>query len=604
MSIFDGLEIEAYDRKYSEIVLIKRILHYFRPFRLHIAGAAIMMLIISGIAAFFPVIVSQGVDTLDSSRQVQTANQLALVIFLLAIIRWVANWMRRRWMVRAIAGVVLGLATDAFHASMEHDLSFHDEFSSGKLQSRITSDTRDFGGLIEVITDVGSQFIEAIVLGIVLVNIQWRLAMYIFALMPVIFGFAIVYRKIARKVTREGMQAMASVNATIKETVSGIAVAKNFRQEAGIYQEFETANKLSYRVNVRRGIALSVVFPILNGISGVALAVLVYVGGLDVIGGVVTVGAWYLFLLSLDSFLYPMLSLSSFMTQIQGGLSAAERVFALIDAPHSVVQKGREHVTSLNGEIKFQNVNFWYRDGEIILKDFNLHINPGETIALVGHTGAGKSSIVKLIERFYEFQSGQILVDGKDIRKFDLTSYRSQFGIVTQTPFLFSGSVAENIRYARNTASDEDILVMARKVGDGEWLETLPQGLQTEVGERGGQLSMGQRQMVALMRVLVQRPAIFILDEATASIDPFTEWQIQQALKLILAQSTSILIAHRLSTVRSADRILVMKQGSIIEEGSHNSLLSQGGHYAELYNTYFRHQSLEYVQQSRVNLGI
>ncbi len=603
MSIFDGLEIEAYDRKYSEIALAKRILHYFRSFRFQIAGSAVMMLIISGIAALFPVIVSRGVDALANNRQAETAYQLALVIFSLGVLRWVANWMRRRWMARAIAGVVLGLATDAFHASMEHDLSFHDEFSSGKLQSRITSDTRDFGGLIEVVTDVSSQFIEAIVLGVVLVNIQWRLAIYIFALMPLIFGFAIVYRKIARKVTREGMQAMAGVNATVKETVSGIAVAKNFRQEAGIYQEFEAANRLSYRVNVRRGIALSVVFPILNGISGVAVALLLYVGGMNVVGGVVSVGAWYLFLLSVDSFLYPMLSLSSFMTQIQGGLSAAERVFALVDAPHSVVQNGHETLENIKGEIEFRNVNFWYRNREVILKDFNLHIQPGETIALVGHTGAGKSSIVKLIERFYEFQSGQILVDGKDIRQFDLTAYRSQFGIVTQTPFLFSGSVAENIRYARNVASDDEILAMARKVGNGEWLETLPQGLETEAGERGAQLSMGQRQLVALMRVLVQRPAIFILDEATASIDPFTEWQIQQALKLILAQSTSILIAHRLSTVRSADRILVMKQGSIIEEGSHRSLLAQGGHYAELYNTYFRHQSLEYVQQSRTALG-
>jgi len=223
----------------------------------------------------------------------------------------------------------------------------------------------------------------------------------------------------------------------------------------------------------------------------------------------------------------------------------------------------------------------------------------GENLAIVGHTGAGKTSIAKLIARFYEFQGGQILVDNRDIRTFDLIEYHQHLGIVNQVPFLFSGTVAENIRYAREAASDDEILDLARKIGNGEWLDTLPDGLKTEVGECGSKLSMGQRQLVSLMRVLVQKPTIFILDEATASIDPFTEWQIQQALNLILQRTTSILIAHRLSTVKSADRILVMENGAVIEEGNHAGLLANGGHYASLYNTYFRHQSLEYVEKSR-----
>ena len=212
----------------------------------------------------------------------------------------------------------------------------------------------------------------------------------------------------------------------------------------------------------------------------------------------------------------------------------------------------------------------------------------------MGHTGAGKSSIAKLIARFYEFQEGNLLIDGKDIRTFDLLQYRRQLGIVSQVPFLFSGSVLENIRYACPEATLQEIETIARQIGEGDWLETLPQGLETEVGERGARLSMGQRQLVSLMRVLVQRPAIFVLDEATASIDPFTEWQIQQALNMILAKTTSILIAHRLSTVKSADRIIVIENGKILEEGTHTSLMQAGGHYANLYNTYFRHQSLDY----------
>jgi ATP-binding cassette subfamily B protein len=411
--------------------------------------------------------------------------------------------------------------------------------------------------------------------------------------------FGIAYRTVARKVTRQGMRAMANVNSTIKETVSGIAVAKNFRQEGGIYAEFNNANETSYRVNVRRGLALSVVFPTLNALAVIATAVMVLAGGHSVIEGAVSLGAWYLFILSLDRFLFPIMNLTSFWTSIQNGLSASERVFALIDTPTVVVQNASNPVPQLKGQIEFENVSFHYKESEQILTDFDLRIKPGENLAVVGHTGAGKTSVAKLIARFYEFQGGRLLIDGHDIRSFNLEEYRRQLGVVSQVPFLFSGTVAENIRYARRDASEAEILALAKRIGGGEWLDTLPQGLDSQVGERGGRLSMGQRQLVALMRVLVQCPTIFILDEATASIDPFTEWQIQQALDLILKQSTSILIAHRLSTVKSADRIIVMENGGIIEEGNHTQLLAGGGHYATLYNTYFRHQSLEYVEQAR-----
>ena len=430
----------------------------------------------------------------------------------------------------------------------------------------------------------------------ILFSIEWKLTLLVLLYLPIIFFVTSGFRKMARLVTRNGMRAMAEVNATIKETVSGISVAKNFRQEMSIFKTFDTANQDSYRVNVRRGFVLALIFPVLNALAGIATAIMVYFGGWSVVRGGVTASAWYLFLLSLNHFLFPMMNLSAFWAQIQQGLSAAERIYALIDAEPNVLQEDDEEVAHAQGQVRFENVHFAYIPSEPILTCFNLVIPAGQSLALVGHTGAGKSSIAKLIARFYEFQSGNLRVDGRDIRSFNLTSYRRQLGIVSQVPFLFSGTVAENIRYARPEATETEMLKMARKIGDGEWLETLPSGLDSEVGERGARLSMGQRQLVALMRVLIQNPTIFILDEATASIDPFTEWQIQQALNLILENTTSILIAHRLSTIKSADRILVMEKGRIIEEGNHDNLLAQKGHYAELYNTYFRHQSLAYVE--------
>lgn len=598
MGFFAGLNAEKYDRQYSDRQLMARIVTYFKPFINRLIIVVVATLMVSGSDAIQPIIVSRGLDVMGKDPVVERIYSIAVAILGVSVLSWLMNYIRRRVMVRVIADLLVNLATDAFEASTEHDLSFYDQYSSGRIASRITSDTMAFGELVSLVTDVASQIIESLILAIVLFSIDWRLTLIAMALIPIIFGLTMLYRKLARKVTREGMRAMAEVNQTIKETVSGIAVAKNFRQEASIFDVFDKANQISYKVNINRGLVLSIVFPTLNTIGGIATAIMVYTGGLTTSQGIVTAGAWYLFILSLDRFMFPIMSLASFWTNVQNGLSSAERVFALIDADPNVIQTGDETTPPLKGEIEFCNLNFHYKDTEPILTDFNLQIKPGETVALVGHTGAGKSSIAKLIARFYEFQSGKILIDGMDIRSFNLNSYRRKLGIVSQSPFLFSGTVLDNICYTCEQANPLEVETVARQIGDGEWLETLPDGLFTEVGERGSRLSMGQRQLVSLMRVLVQKPAIFILDEATASIDPFTEWQIQQALNLILEQTTSILIAHRLSTVRSADRIIVMREGSIIEEGNHNHLMQANGHYAELYNTYFRHQSLAYIEEA------
>lgn len=599
MGFFAGLNDEKYDRQYTDRDLTRRIAGFFSTQVNRLVISSIIIIILAFIGAALPVIVSRMIDLLDEQPTMQSIALVGVTLMGVGIGLWGLNWARRSLIVRAVGDVVLELRKRAFRAAAEHDLSFYDQFSSGRIVSRITSDTNDFGQLVVIITDVVSQMMQALILGVVLFRTEWRLSLLLLAFMPFIFGIAAGFRALARIVTKRGMKAMADVNAAIKETISGISIAKNFRQEESIFKSFDESNQQSYQVNVRRGFVLSLVFPTLNAVSGIFVGILIYAGGMSAEQGLVSIGAWYLFIMSLDQFFFPILNLTSFWAQIQGGLSAAERVFALIDADPNVIQKEKQDVPRLKGEIKFEKFDFSYSDKEPILRNFNLLIQPGETLALVGHTGAGKSSIAKLIARFYEFQQGSLSIDGRDIRTFDLSQYRRQLGIVSQVPFLFSGTVIDNIRYAAPGVPEEEMLKLAKKIGDGEWLETLPDGLHTEVGERGNRLSMGQRQLVALMRVLVQNPAIFILDEATASIDPFTEWQIQQALNLILKNTTSILIAHRLSTVKAADRIVVMQKGAIIEEGNHDGLLTQAGHYAELYNTYFRHQSLTYVEQAR-----
>lgn len=599
MGMFRSLGADSYDRNYDDSYLIKRLASYFKPHKQRLVGIGALLTLFAIVGAATPILISGGVAALQND----TTSTLPLIIgalFVIAIVNFVIYWLRRRLIVYVVSDVISELRKDAFNAAIERDLSFYDDNKSGKIVSRITNDTQELNQVIVIIFDLVAQMVEFFIVLAVLMSREWRLTLLLLAILPVVFALTLVFRRFARVVTRQGSRAMAAVNDNIQESVTGIGVAKNFRQEAMIYDEFYDVNRQSYTINLRRGFVLATIFPALNGVAGIVVAVLTYAGAAAVLQGTADLGSWFLFIQGVDRFWMPVINLSSYWSQLQQGLSASERIFALIDAENVIKQTGNEQPPwEMHGEVEFDDVVFEYRTGERILDHFNLTIQPGESLAFVGHTGAGKSTIAKTLARFYEFQGGAIRVDSHDIRTFDLQAYRSRLGIVPQQPFLFSGTVMENIRYARPEATDEEIEEIAHSIGGGEWLETLPDGLQSDVGERGARLSMGQRQLVSLLRVLVQKPAIFILDEATASIDPFTETQIQEALDLILSQSTSILIAHRLSTVRSADRIIVLRNGAIIEQGSHEHLMEQGGHYAELYNTYFRHQSLTYIEQAK-----
>ncbi|MEM7031973.1 MAG: ABC transporter ATP-binding protein [Chloroflexota bacterium] len=601
--LMDGLDAEEYDRSYSDGELLRRISGYFKPFLPIMSLAAVMVVLNSLMDTILPILISRGIDTIAETNNITTILWLLVGILVSGALSWCFNFVRQWYTARAVGNVVLKLREDAFDAVMERDMSFYDEFPSGKIVSRVTSDTQDFSNVVTLTLDLISQVLLVIIITGVMFSVNATLAWIAISIAPFIVIAALSFRSIARSTTIQARRVLAQVNSKVQETVTGIAVAKTFRQEQTIYDEFLDVNSQSYGVNLRQGYVFSAIFPVLGIVSGVGTLLVVYFGGTRVLGNEVSAGDWYLFVQSLNIFWFPLTSIASFWSQFQLGLSASERVFALVDAEPRVVQIDDQPAPKLRGEIQFKDVDFSYTDQETVLRNFNLTIKAGETIALVGHTGAGKSSLGKLVARFYEFQAGQLFVDGHDIRSFNLQSYRHQLGIVPQTPFLFSGTVADNIRYSHDDASDEMVIDMANRIGAGDWLEALQDGLETSVGEEGKGISMGQRQLVALARVLMEDPAILILDEATASVDPLTEAQIQEGLDVVLENRTAIVIAHRLSTIKAADRIIVLREGEVIEEGNHDNLMAQEGHYAELYNTYFRHQSLAYIESQEFQVS-
>jgi ABC-type multidrug transport system fused ATPase/permease subunit len=597
--IFDGLEAEAYDRQYSDKQLIRRIAGYFKPQARKMLIVAVMVVGTSALNTAIPVIISAGIDQVQTDKSTQTILTWALLATGIAAMGWALNFVRRWLSSEAVGDVVYQLREDAFDAVMQRDMSFYDQFPSGKIANRVASDTQAFSTVVTLVIELLSQLLLVVLLIGYLFTVNVQLTLMTLALAPLIIFVALQFRRIARHTVTQSRRVRAEVSSLIQETISGISVAKTFRQERAIFEEFKALNRRSFRINLRTGYVFTGIFPVLNILAGIGTAALVYFGGQAAQAGQLSPGDWYLFIQGIALFWFPLTSIASFWSQFQLGLAAGERVFALIDAEPKVVQHNAIRLPAIRGEIVFSNVQFAYNDKEKVLNNFSLHIKAGETLALVGHTGAGKSSIGKLIARFYEFQAGRITIDGTDIRALDLQHFRAQLGVVTQTPFLFDGSVRENIRYGKAGASDAEVERVAHQIGNGDWLKGLPDGLDSQVGERGGGLSMGQRQLVALARVLLQDPAIIILDEATASVDPLTEALIQEGLDIVLKGRTSIVIAHRLSTIRHADRIIVLSKGKIIEEGTHEGLLAAGGHYAELYNTYFRHQSIQYIEQAR-----
>jgi ABC-type multidrug transport system fused ATPase/permease subunit len=596
--VFFGLEEEEYDRQYKDRQLYLRIRDLLHPYQKSMV-LAIFFIILSSIAqGLVPFIISRLILRIDQPDNSQFIWSLIALTFTLNILGYGFNYINRALAGRVVNSVVYDLRRSATDSVLKQDMAFFDKFPTGKIVSRINTDTDNFGEMAVLVMQTGSSFVILVILLIPLFAISLVLTAIFLSMIPVIFIITSLFRKVARRKTLEGQQAMASVNAYVQESIAGIQVAKTFRREGNLYEQFLKVNQQAYRVNLGRAMFLNLIFPCLIAIEGVMLAVIVYSGGITVEG--ISPADLYLYIQSLWVLFFPLFSLASFWPQFQTGLAAAERVFSVIDSESYVHQTGNKVIHDIKGRIDIEHLSFRYSPEKPVFNDFSLTIQPGESVAIVGHTGAGKSSLARLLIRLYEFEAGRINIDGNDIRDLDLAVYRKQIGLIPQTPFLFADTLEANVKYGMPNMAQDQVLWALNQAGGADWVQDLDQGLVTNVRERGKILSMGQRQLVAFARILLQNPSILILDEATASIDPFTEIRIQEALEKLIKGRTSIIIAHRLWTVQHVDRIIVFDHGQIVEEGSHDALLLNKGYYASLYNTYFRHQSLEFIENREI----
>ncbi len=581
---------KAYDAR-----LMRRLLAYLRPYRRSALLAIVCLIAGSALSIIQPYLTKIAIDRYIRNNNFSGLNQIA-VIYALTLVCVFALSFSQTWLINLMGQKIMyDLRMQIFRHLQKLDVSFFDKNPVGRLMTRVTTDVDALNelftsGVISVFDDIFT--LSGIIISLFLLN--YRLALGIVAILPFLILVTLLFKIKVRDSFRKVRTAIARINAFLQENITGAAVVQLFSQEKKQYRQFTRINKDHLDANLQSIFYYAIFFPLLELISASAVALIVWYGGRQVLAGALTLGTLVAFIQYSDRFFSPISDLSEKYTILQSAMASSERIFKLLDTEPSIASPSQTgSLTVERGSIEFRNVSFFYNAGEPVLHDVSFNVEPGEKIAVVGATGAGKSTIISLLSRFYDVQQGEILVDGENIRNFNLQGLRSSIGIVLQDVFLFSGSVSENIRLGNHRISDEQVQRAAETVHASHFIRKLERQFSTEVGERGSSLSVGQKQLLAFARALAFDPKILVLDEATSSIDTETELLIRDALAKLMAGRTSIIIAHRLSTIQNADRIIVLHRGRIREVGSHQELLRLRGIYWKLYQLQYKDQPID-----------
>jgi ATP-binding cassette subfamily B multidrug efflux pump len=625
---------KAYDSR-----LMKRLIGYLRPYKWQVAVALVSIVIKAAADVVGPLLTKTAIDKYLaptgnasagplnrwlSATAATGIGQLALIYVGTLLLSFVMEYLQTYLMLWTGQKVMFDLRSQIFRHLQQMHVGFFDKNPVGRLVTRVTSDVDALNemftaGVVAIFEDI---FILAGII-IIMLRMKWWLALIAFAVLPVIFWATMIFRKVVRDSYRRVRTAIARINSYLQEHVSGIVVLQLFNREKRAYKSFEKVNTLNMDAWKDAIMAHAIYYPVVEVLSTIAIASVFWFGGLRVISGTVTLGILTAFMQYSQRFFRPIQDLSDKYNILQAAMASAERIFKLIDTPPEIVSPAHPIQATGRGRIELDHVWFAYRKLEVestngshapastpaelhdpaesfgdssgydwILRDVSFTIEPGETVAIVGHTGAGKTTIISLLMRFYDIQRGSIRIDGVDIREMDLTELRQRFGVVLQDPFLFSGTIENNIRLGSSWITDEQVEAATENVNVADFIRGLPQAFQAPVLERGSTLSTGQKQLISFARALAHDPKILVLDEATSSVDTETEFRVRDALTHMVEGRTSVIIAHRLSTIQRADNIIVMHKGQVREIGNHQALLAKRGIYWKLYQLQYKDQEL------------
>jgi len=575
--------------KVYDVKLFARLMQYARSYRFEFAVSAVAVISVALFAAVRPTLLKQVIDQYISNKD---AEQLLFYVMLMLgalifevlsqfLFIYFANWLGQN--------IIKDMRKQLFSHLLSFQMNYFNRSSVGRLVTRVVSDIETiasvFGqGLFMIISDL----LKMSVVAMVMLLMNWRLALIVFAVLPILIFATKIFQRAMKSAFQEVRTEVANLNSFVQERITGMGIIQIFTREKIEYDKFREINEKHKKAWIRTVWYNSIFFPVAEVLPSIAIGLVVWYGGLNAaVNNTVTAGEVISFIMMNNMLFRPLRQIADKFNTLQMGMVAAERVFKIIDAEESESDLGETRISAFKGQVEFEDVRFSYKEGEEVIKGISFEVDPGQTVAIVGATGAGKSTIINLLNRFYEIDSGHVRIDGKDIYDYKLHDLREQIAVVLQDVFLFSDTIYNNITLKDDSISREEVERVAKEIGIHDFIMTLPGGYDYNVKERGVMLSVGQRQLIAFLRASVSKPGILILDEATSSIDSHSEKLIQDATEKITRNRTSIIIAHRLATIQQADKIIVMEDGHIVEIGNHEELLRKKGYYSKLYNIQF-----------------